>query len=87
MATITLAKVNKAIHAKFPEIKLIRGEGYYYIYSDNEALSLKIAGLFTSSIPVYSIKHASIEKLVEMVEHVLNDLDRSIYEREPITFN
>ncbi len=68
----TITQVNKAIAAKFPHVFLVRGKGYYYIASNDEATGLKIAGLYTSSIGVFSIKHQTVEAWVKDVETLLN---------------
>lgn len=60
-------QVNK--HLKhLGDVKLIKGEGYYYIYSDDEEMSLKIAGLYTSSIHVHKLNQQTIARWVEDVE-------------------
>jgi hypothetical protein len=71
----TLAMVNKAIQAKYPTIMLVKGEGYFYIASNDDEMGLKIAGLYTSSIPVYSINQLSIEKWVAEVDQLVAYFD------------
>lgn len=81
---LTLAKVNKAINAKYPGIQLTKGEGYFYLFSDIEAIELKICHLFTSSIYVSAINHLSLDQWLMHVNRVLNDADQLETEREPV---
>jgi hypothetical protein len=67
----SLQQVNKALQEKFPGIFLTRGKGYYYIWSDDETIQLKLAGLYTTSIPVYSIKEQTVERWIEDVKELL----------------
>ena len=81
---LSLKLVNEYIQIKYPEIELVKGNGYFYVYSDNDTVGLKLAGLYTTSIGVCHLKHASIEKWREMVDYVLMDSDRHESEREPV---
>lgn len=68
-----LKEVNKAIQAKFPKVELVRGEGYYYISSQDEEEGLKMAGLYTTSIPVAYLHQQTIQQWVDSVEDLLKD--------------
>lgn len=81
---LTLAKVNKAINAKYPGVQLTKGEGYFYLYSDDKEIGLKICGLYTSSIGVFAINHLNLEQWLMHVNRVLNDAERLETEREPV---
>lgn len=70
---LTIKAVNKAIQAKHPHVELVKGKGYYYIASDHEATALKLAGLYTTSIPVYSLNHMPLEKWLTSVDSLLNE--------------
>lgn len=70
-----LGKLNAVISREFPNVKLVRGKGYFYIASDDEEMALKIVGLYTSSIPVYSLKHQSVAKWINDVRNLLNQDD------------
>lgn len=74
----TIAEVNKAIQQKFPDVILVKGHKYFYISSDNEEMGLKIAGLYTTSISVFSLGQQTIEKWVQDVEHLLSDKNEGI---------
>lgn len=81
---LTLALVNEYIQILYPEITLAKDNGFFYIYSDNNATALKLAGLYSTSIPVCHLNHASIEKWREMVEYTLRDSERGNWERKPV---
>jgi hypothetical protein len=68
-----LAEVNKAIQAKFPKVELVRGRGYYYIASEDDEMGLKIAGLYTTSIPVAFLHQQTIQGWVNSVEYLFKD--------------
>jgi hypothetical protein len=69
----SLKQVNRAIQKRFPLVRLIRGNGYYYIVSDDEDMQLKICSLYTTSIGVYSVKHQAVQTWVNDVEALLKD--------------
>jgi len=83
-SNITLEKVNKYIQSIYPEIELVKGKGYFYVYSDNEEIGLKLSGLYTTSISVCNIRDLNLYLWLERVEYVLNDSYRYIGEREPV---
>lgn len=80
----SLKQVNKAINAKFPGVYLVHGNGYYYITSDDDKIGTAICGLYTSSIGVFSIKQQTVETWVNDVQSLLNDEQRSEYDRSPV---
>lgn len=84
MLRLTLAKVNKHIQAKYPLIQLVKGEGYFYVHSDDDAMGLKLAMLFTTSIPVYAINQLTIGGWMDSVEYVLRDGQQVEWNRNPI---
>lgn len=67
----SLIQVNKELHKTHPKIDLVRGEGYFYISSFDEEVGLMLAGLYTTSIPVYSIKHQSVDRWLQDIETLL----------------
>lgn len=72
----TLAMVNKAIQAKYPTIMLVKGEGYFYIASDDDDMGLKIAGLYSSGIyGSFKINDLSIERWVAEVDQLVAQFD------------
>lgn len=70
--THSLEALNKEIQKKYPGLELVRGEGYYYLYSDDPELGLKIAGLFCSGIYVYDVSHISLERWLIEIENLFN---------------
>ena len=69
----TLAEVNKAIQKKYPKVILVKGRGYFYISSNDNEMALKIARLYTTSIPVCKLSQLTIEQWVNDVESLLKD--------------
>lgn len=84
MLRLTLAKVNKHIQAKYPLIQLVRGEGDFYIASEDDAMALKLAALYTTSIPVHAINNLTLGGWMDSVEYVMRDAQRNQYDRNPI---
>lgn len=70
-----LKEVNREIHRIFPTVNLVRGNGYFYIASDDDEMGLKIAGLFTTSIPVCYLHEQTIEQWVKDVKYLMADPD------------
>jgi len=76
---LTLTALNKELEKHFPHVRLARGEGYYYIYSDNEETGLRIAGLYSSGIYVNQLKHLTIEQWIQEVRDLFDeDKNRSM---------
>jgi hypothetical protein len=67
----TLRQVNQAIAERYPDVKMTRGRGYYYLCSDNQEVAWKLAGLPSTSICIYSVRDVSIEAIMEMVDQVM----------------
>ncbi len=74
---VNIKSLNKAIHAKYPHVKLRRGKGYYYIYSDDEATADKIAALYTTSIYVYRLNHLSMDQWMSEVDTLMEGKEPS----------
>lgn len=78
MPRVTLKKVNKAIQAKYPGVKIMRGHGgYLYVGAiDTESdIATKIAGLYQTTISgmSYRLNSVPVERWVQEVEYVLRD--------------
>lgn len=73
---VSITEVNKAIAAKFPGVFLVKGNGYYYIASDDDTMADKIAGLYTSSIGVCRITQQTVTQWVKDVEYLFEDRER-----------
>jgi len=75
MKARNLQQVNQAIQNRRPFVFLVKGKGYYYIASNHEETSLRIASLYQSSIYVYSITNLSVEQWIDAVDHLFNNLN------------
>jgi len=64
---VSLKKLNKAIQKEFPTCFLFKGEGYYFIASDDEVWGEKIAMMHQQSIHVHKLSHQSMERWIEDV--------------------
>lgn len=73
MKRTTLKKVNEAIEKAFPNVFLVKGEGYFYIASDDEATGLKIAGLFQTSVYVCNLSAYTPEQWVNEVRRLFEE--------------
>jgi hypothetical protein len=71
----SLKQVNEAIQEKHPLVILVKGEGYFYITSDDEEMGLKIAGMHQSGIYVYSIQQLTVAQWVDVVGYLLKQAD------------
>ena len=68
----TLDQVNRAISKQIdPRVTLVKGAGYFYIHSDDDEMGNKIAGLYTSSIPVCHLNHQTVQTWVNDVRDIL----------------
>jgi hypothetical protein len=75
---ITFNQVNEAIQKIYPHVILVQGRGYLYITSDDDKTALKIAGMYTTSIPVAKLNHQSIEQWVKDVKDLIeNDINET----------
>lgn len=68
----SLKQVNKAIQAKYPDIFLVKGEGYFYIASDEPETGLMLAGLYTTSIYEGILNNLTCDKWVKEVGELLD---------------
>jgi hypothetical protein len=84
---LTINKINARIQERFSGIKLTRGKGYFYLYSDDEVLALKLAALHTTTISVYSLNQVTMDRWMEFVEYVLKDSERNPSDRCPVFEN
>lgn len=80
---ITMKKVNEAINKAFPHVFLVRHNWpqYFYIASDEDNTSLKIAGMYQTSIHVAQLNTYSVEGWVEQVTALIKQ-DRNEAWRE-----
>jgi hypothetical protein len=69
---LTVSAINNEIEKEFPHVKLARGEGYYYIYSDDHETGLRIADLYSTSIYVNQLRHLTLEQWVQEVRNLFD---------------
>lgn len=72
----SISKVNAVIRRKFPKIFLARGEGYYYLASDDEEMGLKIAGLYQSGIYVFKAGHLTVQQWINAVQDLVDQFEK-----------
>lgn len=67
----TLQEVNRALATSLPGVILVKGEGYFYIVSDNKALAAAIAKLPETQINEASITFKTVDEWVSAVRTLL----------------
>jgi len=82
--TTTLKQVNLALQTELPGIKLVKGKGYYWVWSDDDKLQDQLAGLYSTTIGVYHVSQQTVEQWIDDVKRVLTDWERSLYDRKPV---
>lgn len=83
--TINNKAFRKAMkEAGLEKVQLEKGNGYFYIWSDDEETAFCIAGLYSSSIMVNSFKHLSIEKWINEIKDLFESY--GCRDREPVPF-
>lgn len=80
----TLKQLNAYIQVKYPLIEVVKGNGYFYVHSQDDEMALKLAGLYTTSISVTSVTRLSLYVWMQRVEYILRDEERMPSERAPI---
>lgn len=74
--TIKNRKLKEALKEEGLEnINLEKGNGYFWIWSDDEEMNLKITSLYSNSILVNSFKNQSIENWVKDIKELLEEID------------
>lgn len=70
----SLPELNKYISKFWPKVKVRKGNGYFYIYSNDEEIDTKISGLYTSTIEgVWPLQSNTFEQWKKEIEDTLND--------------
>ena len=67
---LTLNKVNKEIAKTYPTVKLAKGNGYFYIYSEDIETGNFLASLYSTSILVDKINHLTIKQWIEAINEL-----------------
>lgn len=74
--TVKNRKLKEALKKEGLEnINLEKGNGYFWIWSDDEEMNLKITSLYSNSILVNSFKDQSIENWVKDIKELLEEID------------
>lgn len=74
--TVKNRKLKEALKKEGLEnINLEKGNGYFWIWSDDEEMNLRITSLYSNSILVNSFKDQSIENWVKDIKELLEEID------------
>lgn len=74
--TVKNRKLKEALKKEgLANINLEKGNGYFWIWSDDEEMNLKITSLYSNSILVNSFKDQSIENWVKDIKELLEEID------------
>jgi len=71
----TLKQVNQAIKKEIGNFELRKGNGYFYVISEDPNIGLKLASLFSTSIFVCHLKHQSIYEWMQDVKRITNNIN------------
>ena len=71
MGARTIKQVNKAIQKEVGNYNLVKGEGYFYVTSEDYDLSLNLSGLYTTSIYVCHLNQQSVESWIKDVKEIV----------------
>jgi len=72
-----LIKVNKHIQSAHPKLYVVQGAGYLYWHSDDDDLALKLAGLYSASIPIAKASHQSIGTWLKEADEIMEQVNNS----------
>ena len=67
---LTIKQVNKEIAKTYPTVKLAKGNGYFYIYSEDIETGNFLASLYSTSILVDKINHLTIKQWIEAINEL-----------------
>ena len=74
--TVKNRKLKEALKKEGLEnINLEKGNGYFWVWSDDEEMNLKITSLYSNSILVNSFKDQSIENWIKDIKELLEEID------------
>lgn len=70
----SLPELNKFIAKFWPNIKIKKGNGYFYLYSNDEEIDLKISGLYSSSVEgMWPLSAFTFEQWKSAIKQTLDD--------------
>ena len=78
---LALKTINKEIQKHFPQLELVKGEGYFYFISDD----VDIYGLDSTSIYCYKLNDLSLNSWISEAENVDKKLTEYKRDKTPIT--
>ena len=61
--------------AGLAKVLLVKGEGFFYLASDDEETALEIASLQENAIYVCAFNHQTPEQWVKDIKHLLENID------------
>jgi len=70
MMARTLKQVNRAIQKQVGNVSLCKGDGYFYVTSDDRSLDLKLQSQQSTSIYVCHLNQQSVEAWVADVRDI-----------------
>lgn len=68
---ITLNQINKEIQKKHPHVYVVKGEGYFYLWSDDDKTALFLAGLYENAIYAYRVNHLTLTQWAARVDDII----------------
>ena len=74
MRAKTLKQVNKAIQATIGNFLLVKGNGYFYVISNDDETSLKLWSLYSTSIYVCHLNQQSLEDWLKDVQQIVSKI-------------
>jgi len=74
MKARTLNQVNKSIQKQIGNVILQKGDGYFYVSSEDAEIGLKLASLYSTSIYVCHLKQQSLEDWIKDVRQIVSNV-------------
>jgi len=71
----TLAQLNKEIDKKYPKVFLAKGEGNWYLASDDNETGLMLAGFYQTSINTCYLSQLPMERWMQDVDTLMKQKD------------
>lgn len=75
-----LKHVNNAIKRKFALVGLAKSEGCFFVFSDDDAMANKLAGLPTTTIYVCYLNHLTVDEWVRLVGEIVAEAETQYLE-------
>jgi hypothetical protein len=71
----TLKKLNKNLKILYPNIQVAKGEGYFFIYSDDKYMGEFLSSKYTTSIHVNKVNDLTLNQWIEEIKLLINQKD------------